>query len=164
MLISAIAAVAQNGAIGDRGALPWHLPADLAWFRQHTTGHCVIMGRKSFQSIGRPLPRRTNIVVSGNTAFQAAGVLVATSIEMALRLAEEQGETESFIIGGGELYRQTVGYWNRVYLTEVEASPEGDVFFPELNAEDWREVFRQAHPPDGKHSYGFVFRILERNS
>jgi dihydrofolate reductase len=162
MLISAIAAVAKNGVIGNRGALPWHLPADLAWFRQQTTGHCVIMGRKSYQSIGRPLPRRTNIVVTRDTAFRPAGVMVATSVEMALRLAQEQGETEAFVIGGGSLYTQTVGYWDRVYLTEVEASPDGDVFFPDLDAEAWREVYRQPNPPDERHLYGFVFRILER--
>lgn len=163
MLISAIAAVAQNGVIGNRGALPWHLPADLAWFRQQTTGHCVIMGRKSFQSIGRPLPKRTNIVVTRDAGFHAEGVMVATSVEVALRLARAHGETEAFIIGGGELYRQTIGYWDRIYLTEVEASPDGDVFFPELDAQRWREVFRQANPPDERHPYGFVFRILERN-
>lgn len=162
MLISAIVAVAQNGVIGFRGTLPWHLPGDLAWFRQKTTGHCVIMGRKSFESIGRPLPRRTNIVVSRDPAFYAAGVLVAASVEEALQSARDQGESEVFIIGGGDLYRQTLVYWDRLYLTEVEAAPDGDVFFPALQADAWREVFRQANPPDERHQFGFVFRILER--
>ncbi len=162
MLISAIAAVARNGVIGRNNQIPWRLPADLAYFKRVTTGHCILMGRNSFQSIGRPLPGRTNIVITRDPAFCAEEVLVAHSVEQALQMAREGGETEAFIIGGGEIYRESLPLWDRLYLTEVDITPEGDVFFPPLNDGAWREVWREAHEPDAKNPYRYTFRVLER--
>ncbi|MEZ4941243.1 MAG: dihydrofolate reductase [Saprospiraceae bacterium] len=162
MLVSAIVAVAKNNVIGKDNGIPWYLPADLAWFKRTTLGHHVIMGRNSFRSIGRPLPKRTNVVITRDPYFSAEGVLVAHSIEEALGIAYDNGETEAFIIGGGAIYRDSLDLWDRLYLTEVEIQPEGDVFFPKLNPEDWRESWREAHEPDAKNEFGYTFRILER--
>ncbi|MCC6460948.1 MAG: dihydrofolate reductase [Saprospiraceae bacterium] len=162
MLISAIAAVAKNNVIGKDNQIPWYLPADLAWFKRTTLGHCVLMGRNSFRSIGRPLPKRTNIVITHDPFFMADGVWVAHSLEEALGIALDQGETEAFIIGGGLIYQESADLWDKVYLTEVEASPEGDVFFPVLDPAVWQETWREAHAPDAKNEWGFTFRILER--
>lgn len=162
MLVSAIAAVARNGVIGYNNEIPWYLPADLAYFKRTTLGHCVLMGRNSFRSIGRPLPRRTNIVITRDPFFAADGVLVAHSIEEALGIAFDTGETEAFIIGGGDIYRESMDLWDRLYLTEVDIEPEGDVFFPEINPAEWREVWREAHEPDEKNRYRYTFRLLER--
>ena len=162
MLISAIVAVAKNRVIGKDNQIPWYLPADLAWFKRTTLGHYVLMGRNCFQSIGRPLPKRTNVVITRNPFFTADGVLVAHSVEEALNLAYDNGEQEVFIIGGGEIYRQTAHLWDKVYLTEVDTEPEGDVFFPELPPSEWRETWREAHAPDAKNLIAYTFMILER--
>lgn len=162
MLVSAIVAVAKNGVIGKDNQIPWYLPADLAWFKRVTLGHYVLMGRNCFQSIGRPLPRRTNVVVTRNPFFTADGVLIAHSVEEALNLAYDNGEQEVFIIGGGEIYRQTERLWDKVYLTEVDTEPDGDVFFPELPPETWRETWRESHAPDEKNTVAYTFKILER--
>lgn len=164
MLVSAIVAVAHNNVIGHGNQIPWYLPADLAWFKRSTLGHFVLMGRNSFRSIGRPLPKRTNVVITRDPYFTAEGVLIAHSIEEALELAFDAGETEAFIIGGGEIYRQSIDHWDRVYLTEVDVSVEGDTFFPELAAGKWQETWREAHSPDEKNEYAFTFRILERTT
>ncbi len=162
MLVSAIAAVARNGVIGRNNGIPWHLPADLAYFKRTTMGHCVIMGRTSFESIGRPLPKRTNIVVTRSPFWAAEGVLVAHSVAEALRLALNTGDTEAFIIGGGELYRQSLHLWDRLYLTEVDVELEGDVFFPSLDFTEWREIRREEQEADDRNPYRCVFRVLER--
>ncbi len=162
MLISAIAAVAKNNVIGKDNQIPWYLPADLAWFKRTTLGHCVIMGRNSFRSIGRPLPKRTNIVVTRDPFFTADGVLIAHSIEEALGMAFDEGETEVFILGGAIIYRESIDLWDKVYLTEVDAEPEGDAFFPELNPVEWRETWREPHAADAKNEFAYTFKILER--
>ena len=162
MLISAIVATAHHHVIGQGNQIPWYLPADLAWFKRSTLGHFVLMGRNSFRSIGRPLPKRTNVVITRDPFFTAEGVLIAHSIREALELAFDAGETEAFIIGGGEIYRQSADLWDRVYLTEVDLTVEGDTFFPELDPAEWRETWREAHAPDEKNEYAFTFRILER--
>ncbi len=162
MLVSAIVAVAKNGVIGKDNQIPWHLPADLAWFKRATLGHYVLMGRNCFQSIGRPLPKRINVVITRNPFFTADGVLVAHSVAEALTLAYDNGEQEVFIIGGGEIYRQSAHLWDKVYLTEVDIEPEGDVFFPELPPAEWRETWRETHAPDEKNAYTYTFKILER--
>lgn len=162
MLISAIVATARHHVIGQGNQIPWYLPADLAWFKRSTLGHFVLMGRNSFRSIGRPLPKRTNVVITRDPFFTAEGVLIAHSIREALELAFDAGETEAFIIGGGEIYRQSADLWDRVYLTEVDLTVEGDTFFPELDPAEWRETWREAHTPDEKNEYPFTFRILER--
>ncbi|MFN4253378.1 MAG: type 3 dihydrofolate reductase [Saprospiraceae bacterium] len=162
MLVSAIVAVAKNNVIGKDNQIPWYLPADLAWFKRCTLGHAVIMGRKCFRSIGRPLPKRTNIVITRDPFFVADGVVIVNSIEAALDYAFDAGETEAFIIGGGEIYRQSVEFWDKIYLTEVDLETKGDVFFPETDPTAWRETFREAHEPDAKNEWPFVFRILEK--
>ena len=164
MRISAIAAVAKNNVIGKDNEIPWYLPADLAWFKRTTLEHHVLMGRNSFRSIGRPLPKRTNVVITRDLYFTAEGVLAAHSIEEALEIAASNGETEAFIIGGGGIYRESMPLWDRLYLTEVDAWPEGDVFFPEIDHADWRESWQEAHPADAKNEHAFTFRILERVS
>ena len=162
MIISAIVATARNLVIGHQNQIPWYLPADLKYFKKMTTGHHVIMGRKSFESIGKPLPNRTNVVVTRDPFFVATGCMVAHSLPEALSLAEANGETEAFVIGGGEIYRQSWPYLDRIYLTEVDAEPEGDVFFPKMDETEWRELSREVHPADEKNEFAFVFRVLER--
>jgi dihydrofolate reductase len=162
MLISAIVATAKNNVIGKNNQIPWYLPADLAWFKRTTMGHHIIMGRNSFHSIGRPLPKRTNIVVTRDPFFQADGVLVAHSVEEALGMAYDNGETEAFIIGCGAIYRETADLWDKLYLTEVDLEAEGDVLFPAIEPEVWQETWREHHGPDEKNEWAYTFRILER--
>ncbi|MBL7798073.1 MAG: dihydrofolate reductase [Saprospiraceae bacterium] len=162
MTVSAIVAVAKNGVIGMDNEIPWYLPADLAYFKRITLGHHIIMGRNSFRSIGRPLPKRTNVVVTRDLFFAAEGVLAAHSVQEALDMADERGETEAFIIGGGLIYRDSMPLWDKLYLTEVDIEPEGDVFFPEINPAEWRETWREEHQADEKNECGWVFRVLER--
>ena len=162
MNINIIVAASENNVIGVNNRLPWHLPADLKYFKRTTLDHHVIMGRNSYHSIGRPLPKRTNIVITRDPFFTAEGVLTAHSLEEALGMAYDNGETEAFIIGGGAIYRESRHLWDKIYLTEVDLEVEGDVFFPEIDPSEWREVWREAHMPDEKNEWPYVFRILER--
>jgi dihydrofolate reductase len=162
MIISAIVATAKNNVIGKDNQIPWYLPADLAYFKRTTLDHHIIMGRNSFLSIGRPLPKRTNVVVSRDPFFIATGCVRAFSIEEALHIAEKNGETEAFIIGGGEIYRQSAHLWQRLYLTEVDLDTEGDVFFPNLDWSDWRLVSEESRMKDEKNEFDYVFKIFER--
>lgn len=162
MLISAIVAAAKNNVIGKDNQIPWYLPADLVYFKKTTLDHFVIMGRKCFRSIGKPLAKRTNIVVTRDPFFQADGVLVAHSVEEALGIAFDGGAEEVFILGGGEIYRDSMDLWDKLYLTEVDIAPEGDVFFPEIDPEEWVETWREVHEPDAKNEFGYTFRLLER--
>jgi dihydrofolate reductase len=162
MLVSAIVATAEGNVIGKDNQIPWYLPADLAYFKRRTLEHHVIMGRNCFHSIGRPLPKRTNIVISRDPFFVAEGVLVARSIEEALGMAYDAGEQEAFIIGGGQVYRESADLWDKIYLTEVNLRVEGDVFFPEIDPAEWRETWREAHQADAKNEWDYSFRILER--
>lgn len=164
MIVSAIVAIAKNGVIGSGNQIPWHLSADMAFFKRTTMGHFVIMGRLTFLSLGRPLPKRTNVVVTRDLFFTATGCLVAHSLEEALSLAEEAGETEVFIIGGGQIYRESLEYLDRIYLTEVDAEVEGDVFFPELKGGEWKVVRSESHPADEKNDFPYTFKTLERRS
>jgi len=143
-----VAAVAANGVIGVDGALPWHLPTDFAHFKRTTTGHVVVMGRKTFESMGRPLPRRTNVVVTRQTGWTADGVLTAGSLEHALALAAEH-EGDVMVIGGGEIYAQALPVADEQVLTEVQLSPEGDARYPDFDRAQWREVRRESHEDDG---------------
>ncbi len=161
MLVSAIVAVAQNGVIGKDNQIPWYLPADLKYFKKVTTGHHVIMGRKCFESIGRPLPNRTNVVITRDPFFVATGCLVVHSIEEALNLAFENEETEAFIIGGGEIYRQSLQYWDQIYFTEVDINPEGDIYFEPLD-DSWKLKSEDAHQKDEKNEFDYVYKVFER--
>jgi dihydrofolate reductase len=158
-MISIIVATAENGVIGKDNQLLWKLSADLKQFRILTTGHSVIMGRKTFESIGRPLPNRTNIVISRQRNFSLPeGVLQANSLEKAIDLAKNHaGNEEIFIIGGGNVYEQALAITDKIYLTEVKANIEGDAFFPKLSVEDWKEISRVSHQKDEKNEYDFDF-------
>lgn len=160
MNISIIAAVAQNGVIGRDNTLPWHLPADLQHFKKTTTGHAIIMGRRNYEDIGRPLPGRTNIVVTRDPRYAAKGCLVATSLDAALTLSPR--DEEVFVIGGAQMYALALPLARRLYLTEVKADVPGDVRFPDFDRAQWRETFRESHRADERNGYDYDFVILER--
>ena len=160
--LALIVAVAENGVIGKNNALPWRLPEDLRHFKRVTLGKPVIMGRKTFESIGKPLPGRTNIVITRNAAYQAAGVSVVLSLAAALALAQavaaQDGAEEVMVIGGAEIYRAALPQADQLYLTEVQASVAGDAVLPDMNWDQWLEVSRERHTastPDG-YDYSFV--------
>lgn len=160
-MLAFVVAAAENGVIGRDNQLIWHLPADLKHFKQLTQGHPVVMGRRTYESIGRPLPNRTNIVVTRQTDWQADGCETAQSVPAALERASQLDE-EVFVIGGAEIYRQALPAADTIYLTEVHHSFEGDVTFPELDRAVWREEARQRHEADDKHAYPFTFVTLRR--
>ena len=167
MIISAIAAVADNGTIGINGDLPWHLPDDLKYFQQVTSGHHVITGRKNYESIPlkfRPLKDRVNLVVTRNSAYEAPGAVVIGSVQEGLDVAREAGEKEVFIIGGGEIFREAMTHIEvrRLYLTLVHADIAGDTHFPSIDLGDWQERSRVHHPADERHAHSFSFVVLER--
>lgn len=165
MTVALIAAVASNRVIGAGGGLPWHISADLKHFKKLTMGKPVVMGRKTFESIGQPLKGRANIVVSGNPDYQPEGVTVVPSVADALKLAQTiagaNEDDEVMVIGGAQIYQDALVRADRLYLTEVDAEYEGDVFFPELADGQWREVAREDHAAaDDSPAYSFV--VLER--
>jgi dihydrofolate reductase len=162
MIISAIVAVAHNNIIGKDNEIPWYLPADFAYFKRVTLNHHIIMGRNCYESIGRPLPKRTNIVVTRNPFFIVSGCITVHSIEEGLQIAQQNDETEAFIIGGGEIYKQTMHLLDRVYLTQVDVNTEGDVFFPTLDPADWRLVSHEKHTKDEKNDWDYTFQVYER--
>ena len=165
MTLSIIVAVSENNVIGRNNDLPWHLPADMKFFKDKTMGHFVIMGRKNFDSIPdtyRPLSGRSNVVVTHQKDFHFAGLQVANSIDKAIKLAIENGETECFIIGGGEIFRQSIDRCDKIYLTRIHHHIDGDVFFPELDKTKWKEVSRKDVDADEKNNYSFSFITLER--
>ncbi|WP_020409336.1 dihydrofolate reductase [Hahella ganghwensis] len=158
--LSLIVARARNGVIGVNNQLPWRLPNDLQYFKRITMGKPIVMGRKTYDSIGRPLPGRSNIVVTRNPDWREEGVIAVHSLQQAL---EKVGEAEEvMLIGGAELYRQGMEYASTVYLTEVKAEPEGDAYFPELSSE-WREVSRESHTADDKNQFDHDFIVFERH-
>ncbi len=162
MKISVIAAMSRNRIIGRDGALPWHLPTDLARFKSITTGHTVIMGRKTFESVGKPLPNRRTIVITRNNDYQCAGVFVAHSLDEALDQAAR--EDEIFILGGEAVYRIALPRADCLYLTIIHATIEGDTYFPTLDFDDWKLVEDERHEADDRHAYAFSFRRYERRS
>lgn len=159
-MISMIAAVSENGVIGDGEQMPWFLPDDLKWFKQNTLKKPVIMGRKTFESIGKPLVNRHNLVITRDERWQAAGVTVSHSIEAAL--ATFEGATEVVIIGGGQIYAQVLPLIKRLYLTTVHSVFEGEVKFPVLYKEQWKTIFQTYHPVDDRHTVSFTMEILEK--
>ncbi len=166
MIISAIAAVAENGVIGSKGDLPWHLPDDMKFFQRTTVNHHVITGRKNYESIPerfRPLRDRVNIVVTRTQGYQAPGAWVCASLEAAIDIARVADQKEVFIIGGGELYKEAFEkeLVQRIYLTTVHGSPKGDVKFPDIG-KGWKEVWTERHEKDERHAYAFTFKVLQR--
>jgi dihydrofolate reductase len=162
MRIALIAAAAENGVIGRDNQLPWHLPDEFRYFKQTTEGHHVIMGRRTWESRGKPLPRRVNIVVTSQADYPAPGAIVVSSLAGALRVAEDAGEDEAFVIGGTGLYAEALPIADRLYLTRVHATLDGDAVFPSFDESQWREVDRREHPADERHAFAFTIRTLER--
>lgn len=160
MTISLIAVVARNRVIGKEGTLPWRLPADQKHFRDLTLGKPVIMGRKTFESIGKPLLYRKNIVLTHDLNYRAKGCIIVHSPQAALSAAK--GANEVMVIGGAEVYREFLPMTERIYLTELHADFEGDTYFPEFDHNEWQEKERQDFQPDEKNSYLYSFVVLDR--
>jgi len=164
--IALVVAVAENGVIGWQGGLAWHQSSDLRFFRKVTMNKPLIMGRKTFESIGKPLDGRDNIVISRSSAYKAPGILVAANLEDALELAREKAQEravdEISIIGGAQIYALALPRVDRIYLSEIHSSPDGDTFFPEINKTQWRELSRERHTASPKDSADYSFVVLER--
>lgn len=166
MKLALIAAYAQNRVVGIDNKLPWHLPEDLKYFKRCTSGKAIIMGRKTYESIGRPLPNRTNIVITRNPAFKADGVKVVTSLNDAIELAaavnEVNGVDEIMVIGGAAIYEITLPMADRLYLTHVHAQVEGDAYFPEVDFSNWREVERADYASSETNPYDYSFVVYDK--
>jgi dihydrofolate reductase len=166
MKLSVIVAVAENGVVGRNNALPWYIPADLQYFKRTTLGKPIVMGRKTFESIGRPLPGRTNIVISSNAAYSAEGVSIVSSLPDALELAEKvaliDGTDELMVIGGATIYEAAVPLADRLYVTEIHAKVAGDAYLSPLDWDSWVECSRERHAAIEPNIYDFSFVVYER--
>lgn len=158
--ISIIAAMARNRVIGIENRLPWHLPADMRRFRILTMGHHILMGRKTYESIGKPLPGRTTVIITRSTNFTAPDCIVVNSIDAAIAACGD--DTEIFFIGGADLYNQALAVADRIYLTEIQAGIEGDAYFPEFEATRWEEAGREQFPSDEKNIYAYDFIVYDK--
>ena len=166
MVVSLIVAVSENKVIGKDNDLVWHSPSDMKFFKDNTKGHFVIMGRRNYESIPhkyRPLPNRTNVIVTRQDNYKAEGCLVVNSVEEAIELAQKSGDKEPFVIGGGQIYKHAIenNLVDRVYLTRVHTEIDGDTYFDDLD-DDWKLVHTDLHPSDEKHSFAFTFQTFER--
>ena len=163
MTISIIAALASNDVIGKDNHLPWHMPADLKRFKTLTMGHHVVMGRKTFDEVKKPLPGRVNVVVTRNAGYVQEGVVAAHSVDEAVAMASAAGDPEVFVIGGSEIFAQTLHRADRMYLTRIHAEPEGDTWFPEFDdVNEWHLVDREDFEPDEKNVFAYSFLTYER--
>jgi dihydrofolate reductase len=160
--ISLVVAAATNNAIGKDGAMPWHLPNDMKHFKNVTWGMPVVMGRKTFESLGKPLPGRKNIVISRQPGWKAEGTVAVQKIEDALFVAQQADVNEVMVIGGGEIYKALFARAKRIYLTRVEAEPEADTFFPVIDAKEWHLVSQKNHEADEKNAFNYSFQTWER--
>jgi dihydrofolate reductase len=160
--ISLVVAAADNGVIGRDGGMPWHLPADLAHFKKVTMGKPVVMGRRTHESIGRPLPGRLNLVLSRDPGYQPAGCRRVGSLDEAVSIAADTGANEVMVIGGGGVYRDALPVADRIILTRVHAEPEGDTWFPDPEPGDWREASRSERAPDDRNPHALSFIELRR--
>ncbi|MCF4101949.1 dihydrofolate reductase [Gillisia sp. M10.2A] len=154
-MLTIIAAAAENNALGKDNDLVWHLPDDFKRFKKLTSGHHIIMGRKTFDSFPQPLPNRTHVVITRSENFKKEGIVVVHSLERAVELCEEDPET--FIIGGGEIYKLAMEIADKIELTRVHGSFEADAFFPEIDENEWRLVAEEFHDTDDKHNYSFTY-------
>lgn len=159
--ISIIVAAALNQAIGKDNQLLWHLPNDLRFFKRTTTGHPIVMGRKTYESVGKPLPNRRNIVISRQTDHHAEGIETVQSLDEAIELASRDTD-EIFVVGGAAIYALALERTDRIYLTQVHASPEADTFFPEFDEAAWNLVSRETYPSDERHAYPYTFLVYDR--
>lgn len=165
MKISLIAALAENNIIGKENDLVWRLPDDFRRFKTLTSGHYILMGRKTFESLGKPLPNRTHLVITRNTEYKVPeGHYVFDSVEDAFIFSQKMGVDHLYVIGGGEIYRQTLPLADELVLTEVQTNPEGDTKFPEFDKSKWKVTFQDHHPADERHEYPFTFITYERIS
>jgi dihydrofolate reductase len=164
VIISFLVAMDEKRGIGKVGGLPWRLSSDLKRFRELTMGHHIIVGRKTFESIGKPLPGRQMIIVTRSESFAPEGCFIAHSISDAISFARERGESELFICGGAEIYAQMLGVADRMYLTVVHADSEADTFFPEWDEDEWVELESEHRTADEKNQYSFTFKVLARRS
>ena len=162
MKLALVVAVARNGVIGRAGELPWRLPADSRHFKRVTMGHCIIMGRRTYESIGRPLPGRSSIVVTRDRDYVQEGVEVVHDFDCALEAARRRGEDEAFVIGGADLYHLALPRADRLYITRVHADVEGDTYFPAFDPSRWRRAHELRHEADDRHSHAFSFETYER--
>lgn len=164
MKISLIVAKARNNVIGKDNQLVWKLSGDLQHFKRTTLGHHVIMGRKTFESMGKPLPGRTSIVITRNKDYQVSSPhYVVHSLDDALKIAEEKGLEQAFILGGAEIFKQALPLTNEMIITEVDAAPDGDTFFPSVDYSNWEKVSEESHSKDEKNEYNYTFVIYKRN-
>lgn len=166
MRISLIVALTENGVIGLDGDMPWHLSEDLKYFKRVTMGAPIIMGRKTFESVGRALPGRTNIIITRNIDYSAEGIEVALDLESAIKkassVAGSQGKEEVFVIGGAQIYALALAQAERLYVTEIHQTCPGDAYFPEIQASDWREIKRDARGPETPDCPAYSFVVLDR--
>ena len=165
MNISIIVAVGSNRAIGKNNTLIWHLPADMKFFKEKTTGHCIITGRKNYESIPekfRPLSNRTNIIITRQLDYHAPGTIITKSVQEAIEKAKQLSDKEVFIIGGGDIFRQSLHLADTLYITEIEESFDADVFFPELDKQQWQEVSRTRVLRDERNKYNYSFVTYKR--
>jgi dihydrofolate reductase len=162
MTLSQVVAAADNNAIGKNNQLLWSLPNDMKFFKNTTWGMPVIMGRKTFESLGKPLAGRTNIIITRQQNWQREGVFVANEIREAMAIAAKTDAKEAFIIGGGEIYKQTLPITQRLYLTRVHTTIEGDAFFPEFNKAEWELLSQLDFTADAKHAYDYSFQVWQR--
>ena len=162
MIISIVAALGENRVIGRDGGLPWHIPGDLKLFKKTTMGKPIIMGRKTWESLGQPLPGRPHVIITRDKSYKAADAYVAHNLEQALSVAKGLAvalkEEEVMIVGGEEIYRLAMAKADRLYLTEIALSPNGDTFFPDFDVDQWREISRTEYPSNGAASYSLVIR------
>lgn len=159
-MIIAIAAVDRNNALGKDNKMMWHLPDDFKRFKQLTTGHCIIMGRKTFESLPKLLPHRTHIVITRQKHYQKPGILSVQSLDEALHCIPS--EEDAFIIGGGEIYQLALSHTDKIELTRVESSFEADTFFPKINRDEWEIIYEEFHPKDKHHHFDFSFQTYTR--
>lgn len=163
MKLSVIIAISENNVIGDGDKLPWHLSADLKRFKSITMGHPIIMGRKTYESIGKVLPGRLNIVITKNTSYQIDGAVVVHSIEDAIAVAQTEDQAEAFVIGGAAIIKEGLKYCQKIYLTKVMASVKGDVFLDLKLSEEWKVIEKSSLVADDKNEYDVTFLDLEKN-
>lgn len=161
MILSIIAAIGKNNELGRDNQLLWNLPADMKHFREKTSDHPVVMGSKTFESIGRPLPNRRNIVIARDTEYKKDGVEIVHSIEKVMDLFKN-AESEVFVIGGGQIYKAMLPFAQKLYITHVDASLPADTFFPEINPAEWQETDNETHGSDEKNAYAYTFTTYER--
>jgi dihydrofolate reductase len=162
MIVSLIVAIDEAGGIGKDGRLPWRLSSDLKRFKEITMGHHIIAGRKTYESIGKPLPGRETIVVTRNPGYTEEGISVAHSLAEAIELARSRGETEAIIVGGAEIYREALALVDRIYLTQVAATVDADTYFPEWDVGQWKVEESGTIPADEKNQYACSFKVLSR--